>query len=196
MLRYNTQQKRLTLPEYGRNIQQMVDHCLTIVDRGERTRCAHTIIAAMGNLFPELRDNEASRHKLWDHLAIMSDFKLDIDWPCDVVGSEQFRTVPVKVPYPASRIRLRHYGRSLEQMIVRATAIEPGQERDQLVNMLANHMKKLLMMVNIDGVDDAKVYRDLAEYSHGEIRVNPEEHPLHEFKIVAPVNPGKRKKKK
>ena len=85
MLEYNSQLKQLILPEYGRNIQQMVDHCMTIEDREERTRCAFTIVQIMGNMFPELRDVEDYRHKFWDHLAIMSDFKLDIDYPYDIV---------------------------------------------------------------------------------------------------------------
>lgn len=195
MLRYNTQQKRLILPEYGRNIQQMVDHCVTIPDRDERTRCAHTIVAAMGNLFPELRDNDSSRHKLWDHLAVMSGFKLDIDWPCEVISSQELETEPMKVPYPATHIRLRHYGHSLEQMLVRAAAMEPGEERDELVYLLANQMKKQMIALTGDA-DDAKIYSDIAEYTHGEIRVNPDERPLHEFKIVAPAATGKKKKKK
>ena len=72
-MQYTSELKRLVLPEYGRNVQQMVDHCMTIEDRAERTRCANTIINIMGNLFPHLRDIEDFKHKLWDHLAIMSD---------------------------------------------------------------------------------------------------------------------------
>ena len=79
-MQYTSELKRLVLPEYGRNVQQMVDHCMTIEDKAERTRCANTIINIMGNLFPHLRDIEDFKHKLWDHLAIMSDFKLDIDY--------------------------------------------------------------------------------------------------------------------
>ena len=83
-MQYTSELKRLVLPEYGRNVQQMVDHCMTIEDRAERTRCANTIINIMGNLFPHLRDIEDFKHKLWDHLAIMSDFKLDIDYPYEI----------------------------------------------------------------------------------------------------------------
>lgn len=196
MLRYNTQMPRLVLPEYGRNIQAMVDHCLTIEDRRERTRCAYTIIGAMGNLYPALRDSEAGRQKLWDHLAIMSDFSLDIDWPEDITPSPREDKAPDKIPYPQTLIRRRHYGHALEMMIKRAAEMESGEERDALVNLLANHMKKLLMIVNKDAVDDEKVYKDLAEYSHGEIRVDPQTHPLHNFQIVAPPAQGKKKKKK
>lgn len=196
MLRYNTQMRKLVLPEYGRNIQSMVDHCMTIEDRQERTRCAYTIINAMGNLFPALRDSETSRHKLWDHLAIMSGFSLDIDWPEDVIVKANLTTPPDKIPYPASHIHRRHYGRTLELMIQRAAAMEPGEERDALVDMLANQMKKMLMMVNKDGVDDAKIYKDIAEYTHGEIRIDPEQRPLNKFQIIAPPANGKKKKKK
>lgn len=196
MLRYNTQLRRLVLPEYGRNIQQMVDHCLTIEDRAERTRCAYSIVNAMGALYPALRDNEQSRHKLWDHLNIMSDFSLDIDWPCEVIGRESLNMRPDKVVYPQSLIHRRHYGRNIEMMIQRAAAMEPGEERDALAMMLANQMKKLLLMVNKDGVDDERIFRDLAEYSHGELRYDVAEHPLHQFQIVAPPAQGKKKKKK
>ena len=89
---YNTQQKKLIMPEYGRNVQQMIDHCVSIEDREERTRCANTIINIMGNLFPHLRDVDDFKHKLWDHLAIMSDFKLDIDYPYEIIRKENLRT--------------------------------------------------------------------------------------------------------
>ena len=95
---YNTKMKRLALPEYGRNIQNMVDYCLTIEDREERTNCAYSIIATMGNLFPQLRDLSEFKHLLWDHLAIMSDFKLDIDYPYEVVKKETLNICPDRVP--------------------------------------------------------------------------------------------------
>lgn len=195
MLTYNTQLKQLILPEYGRNIQQMVDYCLTIEDRQERTDCAYSIIRAMGNLFPALRDGEDSK-KLWDHLAIMSGFELDIDYPVEIILPENLQTVPEKVPYTQSRIRYRHYGKILEGLIKKASSMEEGEERDQLVYYIANHMKKLMLGVNKDGVDDAKVFKDLAEYSHGAIRLDPETTRLHEFKAMPSPQTGKKKKKK
>ena len=98
MLDYNTQLKKLIMPEYGRNVQQMVDHCVALKDREERTRCANTIINIMGNLFPHLRDVDDFKHKLWDHLAIMSDFKLDIDYPYEIIKKENLYTRPDTVP--------------------------------------------------------------------------------------------------
>ena len=93
MLLYNTQLKKLILPEYGRNIQNMVDYCLTIEDRDERNHCAHTIVNTMIIMFPELRNEADFEHKLWDHLAIMSDFKLDIDYPYEMLQEEALETV-------------------------------------------------------------------------------------------------------
>ncbi|MBQ9073935.1 MAG: DUF4290 domain-containing protein [Muribaculaceae bacterium] len=196
MLTYNTQQKRLILPEYGRNIQQMVDHCLTIKDRDERTTCAKAIIRSMGNLFPELRNNEDNNKKLWDHLSIMSDFKLDVDFPCEIVRQESLNSRPLRVEYHNSPIRYMHYGKNLEMMIARASEMEEGEERDALVLLLANHMKKMMLAVNPDGVDDAKIFKDLAMYSHGAIRLNTETCRLHEFKAAPTPATGKKKKKK
>ena len=196
MLTYNTQLKKLVLPEYGRNIQQMVDHCLTIEDKEERTRCAYSIINTMGNLFPTLRDIEDFKHKLWDHLAIMSDFKLDIDYPCDVIKPESLNSFPEKVDYYTSLIKYRHYGRSIELMIAKASSMSEGEERDALILLVANHMKKLMLSVNSEGVDDAKILKDLRELSHGAINLNPENYHLHEFKEAPQQTSNKRKKKK
>ena len=194
MLSYNTKLRKLILPEYGRNIQQMVDHCLTIEDREERNHCARAIIATMKTVFPDGEDNDVNRRKLWDHLAIMSDFQLDIDWPFEApehIG----QTAPEKVPYLSHNIRYRHYGRIMQDMIDKVSHMTEGEERDELIDMLSNHMKKLLSSFNKDVATDKRIYRDLKEYSHGEIDINPEERPLHEFQIVEPVT-GKKKKKK
>ena len=132
----------MTLPEYGRNIQNMVDYCVTIQDREERKRCANTIINIMGNMFPHLRDVNDFKHILWDHLAIMADFKLDIDYPYEIIKKENLYSRPPRIPYNNNRIRYRHYGKTLELMIRKATELQPGMEKDQLVRLLANQMKK------------------------------------------------------
>lgn len=194
MLTYNTQLKRLILPEYGRNIQQMVDHCLSIEDRDERTRCAYSIINSMSKLFPKIKEEEDYQQKLWDHLAIMSDFKLDIDYPVETVKPDNLHSRPANVKYPAEHIRYRHYGKDVELMINKAISMEESPERNELVMLIANHMKKLLLSANPDGVDDTKIFKDLAEYSHGAIRLDAQNTRLHEFKIVAP--PSNKKKKK
>lgn len=195
MLTYNTRQKQLVLPEYGRNIQKMVDHCLTIDDRDERTRCAHTIVQAMGNLFPELRQAE-NVHKLWDHLMIMSGFELDVDCPCEVISREELQTQPETVPYTQHPMRYRHYGRLTQAMIGRAVEMAPGPERDELVLMLANQMKKQMLAVNPDGVDDGRIFRDLADMTRGEIRLDPQHVQLRQYKAAPQPSKSKKKKKR
>lgn len=195
MLRYNTQLKPLPLPEYGRNIQSMVDHCLTIEDRDERNRCARSVINAMGNLFPELRTSDGCNPKLWDHIAIMSGFQLDIDYPTETVRAETLQTAPATIPYSDGNIHYRQYGKSLERMVMRAAEMEPGEERDALVIYLANHMKKQMLAVSKNGVEDTRIFKDLLEMSHGAIRLDPQEVRLHDFK-EAPAPAGNKKKKK
>ena len=134
MLEYNSQQKQLVLPEYGRNVQQMVDHCMTIEDREERTRCAYTIVNIMSSLVPHLRDIDDFRHKLWDHLAIMSNFKLDIDYPCEIVHKESLETLPERIPYSNSDIKLRHYGKFTEEILKKAQ-ISPENYKDLIVRL-------------------------------------------------------------
>lgn len=181
-MQYNTQRKQLVLPEYGRNMQQMVDYCLSIENREERTLCAYSIIEIMGNLFPELKDSDNSGKKLWDHLNIMADFKLDIDFPCDVLQIENLNPKPNRIPYNTANIRYRHYGNNIEQMIEIITLMPDSEEKDALISMVAHHMKKLMLIHNKEGVDDAKILRDLAEYSRGKINLNPDQYILLDFK--------------
>ncbi len=180
MMEYNTKQKRLPLPEYGRSVQKMVDHALTIEDREERQRCAHTIINVMGSMFPNMRNLPDWERKLWDHLAIMSDFKLDIDYPVEVIKKETFNEPPQRIPYQTGEIRNRHYGRIVEEMIAHACTMEEGDERNRFVELIMVQMKKNYIAWNKDGVDDKKIFEDLRFYSQGkiditegEIKINP-----------------------
>ncbi len=183
-LKYNTQEKALILPEYGRNIQNMVDYCVAIPDRDERKRCANTIINIMGNMFPHLRDVNDFKHILWDHLAIMSDFNLDIDYPYEVVKKEDLYTHPPRLPYNQGRITYRHYGKNLEGMIRRATEYKSGEEKNQLIKLLANHMKKSFLTWNKEVVDDRKIFKDLDELSRGDIHLEEGSHKLTESKDI------------
>ena len=195
MLRYNTQQKPLALPEYGRNIQSMVDHCLTIENRQERTTCAYAIIESMANLFPELKSGGEYDNKLWDHLVIMSDFKLDIDFPCEVITAENLHTHPEKGDYNTITVRRRQYGKILEQMIIKASDVEDEEERIELLSMIANQMKKALFAVNSDGVEHANIFKDIYEISEGRIRIEDGQLNLKDY-IIPQQMLGKKKKKK
>ena len=174
-MEYNTQRKKMELPEYGRSVQNMVDHALTIDDREERQRCANTIINIMGGMFPHLRDVPDFKHKLWDHLAIMADFKLDIDYPFEIVKKEDLVVKPEQLAYPNAGFRYRHYGRFLEAMVKKAVEIENEEEKLQLINLLAIQMKKDLNNWNKEGIEDQKIVDDLREYSNGTIDLKVED---------------------
>lgn len=174
-MEYNTQRKKMELPEYGRSVQNMVDHALTIENREERQRCANTIINIMGGMFPHLRDVPDFKHKLWDHLAIMSDFKLDIDYPFEIVKKEDLVVKPEQLAYPNAGFRYRHYGRFLEGMVKKAVEIEDEEEKRQLINLLAIQMKKDLNNWNKEGIEDQKIVDDLREYSSGAIDLKVED---------------------
>lgn len=169
---YNTQQRRMPLPEYGRSIQNMVNHALSIEDAAERQRCANSIINIMGSMFPHLRDVPDFKHKLWDHLAIMSDFKLDIKYPYEIIRKENLITKPDIIPYPSSKIRYKHYGRTIEVLIKKASEFPEGDEKNNLVALICNHLKKDYIAWNKDTVDDRKIADDLAELSKGELRMD------------------------
>ena len=196
MVEYNSDRSQLALPEYGRNIQQMVNHCLTIEDREERTRCAYSIVQVMGNIVPQLRDEEDSKHILWDHLAIMSDFKLDIDYPYEIINQENLKVKPEPIAYGEENVRYRHYGKIMVDMIKQACTYEEGDERDELIMLIANHMKKVLLSISKDGVEDARVFNDLREISGGKIDIDPEKWHLHEFKEAPVAQTSKKSKKK
>ncbi len=155
----------MRLPEYGRHIQTMVDYCVSIEDKAERTRCAHSIIGNMGNMFPHLRDVNDFKHKLWDHLAIMSDFKLDIETPFELPELETLNERPKKLAYNNHRIRYRHYGRTIEKMIDKATEMEEGDLKHHLILLIANNMKKSLLTWNNDFPGDERVFSDMREMS-------------------------------
>lgn len=167
-MKYNTAEKHLAQPEYGRNVQNLVDYCVTIEDREERNRCANAIISIMGNLYPQQRDTNDFKHILWDHLAIMSGFKLDVDYPYEVVKEADLQTRPPRIPYVSTRIRSRQYGKIMEQMVGKATEMENSEAKDYLVRSLANQMKRsYVTWNNKDTVSDAKIFKDLAQLSDG-----------------------------
>lgn len=193
---YNSNRKRLVLPEYGRNIQNMIDHTLTIENREERQKAAQTIIDVMGNLYPYLRDIEDFRHKLWDHLAIMADFKLDIDFPYELPTDSILGGKPNKIPYKNGDFRYRHYGQIVEKMIKRTAEFEEGSEKESLIQMLADHMKKCYLTWNKETVTDEVVMADFAELAKGKIEV-PDDFQLSEtkdliYKKKKQFNTGKR----
>ena len=182
-MEYNTQRRKLPLPEYGRSVQNMVDHALTIEDKVERQRCANTSVNIMGGMFPHLRDVPDFKHKLWDHLAIMADFKLDIDYPFEVVKPEELVVKPERIDYPQGNIRYRHYGRILAELIKKAMDIKNENERKQFIRLLAIQMKKSFINWNKEGIEDQKIVDDLREYSNGLIDLKVEDLELNNVRM-------------
>lgn len=196
-MHYNTQQASLPLPEYGRSIQSMVDYALTISDRALRDRCARTIIRIMGTMFPQLRDASDQSHKLWDHLAIMSDFRLDIDYPCPVVRKEDLNVRPEPLPYPSRPVRCRHYGRYVLNLLDRAAAMPDGPQKASYVYLIACAMKRDYLNWNKDSVEDRKIFADIREFTDGAITIQERDMRLPDnFKnATLPYIPGQRKQK-
>lgn len=171
-LDYNTQREQIVLPEYGREIQQMVEYAVGLPDREERQRCARAIIAIMDRMLPESKNVEGHERKLWDQLAIMSRFQLDIDYPFDVTSASQMAQKPEPMPYPMKKIPVRHYGAMLFEAFEILKTMEPGRERDELVKLTANQMHRNLMQWSHGSSDGEKVASDLARFTDGKIQLD------------------------
>ena len=155
-LDYNTQRAELLMPEYGREIQKMVEHAVSLPTKEERLRCAKTIVRLMETKVPQIHENGDYKQTLWDHLYIMSHKQLDIDWPFDVSEAEKILSKPAPMPLPQNRIKLRHYGRLVEEMCERLKNMPEGKERDGLTRATANQMKRDLVTWGHGSADDAK----------------------------------------
>ena len=171
-LDYNTQRERLVLPEYGREVQSMVDYAVSLPDRAERQRCAEAIISIMSRMFAQNRDSADYTQKLWDHLALMSGFKLDIDYPYDVSQAARITTKPEVMEYPMKRIPVRHYGTLIFEAFERLKNMPDGNERNELIRITANQMKRNLAQWGHGSCDDEKVASDLARYTDGQVQLD------------------------
>ncbi|MFV0153998.1 DUF4290 domain-containing protein [Empedobacter falsenii] len=169
-MEYNTLRTQLIIPEYGRHIQEMVNHCKTITDETERNGFAEIIIEVMGELNPHLRDVPDFQHKLWDQLFIMAEFDLDVKSPYPIpTKKDTVNSKPNKVNYPQSIYKYRYYGNNIRKMIDVAVTWEEGEKREGLYFAIANHMKKCYLLWNKDTVDDQVIFNHLYELSDGKI---------------------------
>jgi hypothetical protein len=184
---YNTQRKRMALPEYGRNVQKMVDHIKTIEDRDERNRAAKTIISIMGNLNPHLRDIGDFKHKLWDHLALIASFELDIDSPYSVPEPAKFVEKPKQIPYRQGDIRYLHYGRIIELMIDAASELEEGDQKEYLTTLIVNQMKKSYITWNRGQVADEVIIANMKLLSRGRLKMTDGVRILEVKELIPPV---------
>jgi len=171
-MEYNTARPKMLIPEYGRNVQKMVDFAVTIADKEERNKVANAIINVMGELKQHLRDDEDYRHKLWTHLFIMSDFKLDVDSPYPIPKKENINIKPNKMPYPKNTIKFGHYGKSVEKLIEVAMGITDGEEKIALIKVIANMMKKFHLMYHTNSIDESVIMLHLEKLSEGELKLD------------------------
>ena len=187
-LDYNTQREQLVMPEYGREVQNMVDICGQLDTKAMRQSCAETIVTIMERMFPQNHKDVDYKHKLWDHLAIMSDFKLDIDWPCDISQANKIATKPTPMAYPMTKISVRHYGHIMAEVFERLKTMAPGEDRDELTRLAANQMKLSLMMWSHGSCDNEKVAADLAKYTDGIIQLDLNKFVFNKIMEDEPVN--------
>ncbi len=176
-LEYNSTREALKMPEYGRLVQDMVEYAMTIENDAERQNYAEAIVSVMMGLNPKMKDVPDFQHKIWDHLAYLSDYKLNINYPYPVEKA----TSPIKpqqLPYPKGYIRFRHYGRLIERAMGELEHTPAGPQRDELTRLIANRMKRNLADWKGDGVEDTKVARDITYYTDGAVQPNFESEPL------------------
>ena len=170
-MQYNTARNHLILPEYGRNVQKMVEHASNIKDKSERDKCVKSIIDFMGQMNPQLRDIKEFTHKLWDHLFIMSQFQLDTTSPYPIPEIEKLKERPEKMPYPKNKIKFPFYGAALENMISYAIKQEDNREKEIMTGMIANHMKKSYLLFNKHSVSNDTIILHLNQLSNNNLKL-------------------------
>lgn len=195
-IQYNTEKSNLLMSEYGRIVQEMVEHCMKIEDRQERLKCATSIVAVMANLGQEKLANPEVQTKLWNHLALISRFQLDIDYPVEIIPQAEASMRPAPMSLPQANIRHKHYGRIVEQALQKLTEMPEGEERDALVQQTADRMKQNLFTWNPDVMSEEKVTHDIDVYTNGHNLSEALEG--HQFATLhtLPTNILKRKKRK
>ncbi len=167
-MEYNTEREQLIIPEYGRHVQKMINHATTLSNKVEQQKCVDAIIAFMGQMNPHLRDVKEFTHKLWDHLHIMSDFKLDIKSPYTKPEIAKLEERPEKMTYPGNKIRFSYYGNTIETMI--STAIKMDAEKKEIMTgMIANQMKKSYILFNVSSVDNNMIRLHLKQMSDNQL---------------------------
>lgn len=193
-LEYNTQKRRLEIPEYGRNIQTMVDYCLGVENKEERTVVAQGIVKVMEQVFPQLKEYDDFEHKLWDHLHIMCDFKLDVDSPYPKPSAEELAEKPAKMPYPQGKIRFGHYGKILQNFIEAAVKMEDGEEKTELCVAIANMMKRFFLQWNQKNLNDEVIEKDFKILTDGRLTFPGLDKlkSANEFKIFDKVAPRRK----
>lgn len=195
-MEYNSSRTDLIIPEYGRNVHNMVAYAMEMEDREERNKVANAIISVMGQLSPHLRDVEDYKHKLWDHLFIISRFQLDVDSPYPKPQPEKLAERPKKVPYPQTELKYGHYGKNILNIIDFCKEMEEGDDKNQLKLIIANLMKRHYMAWNQSSVVDHTIKKQLKEMSEGKLELAEDVQLVHVADVPTNRTNSHHKKKK
>ena len=168
-MEYNTKRTHLHMPEYGRIIQQLVERCKELETKEQRNEMAVAIVDFMGQRNPQLRDEENYKHKLWDHLFILANYDLDVDSPYPFPTMEELKEKPKRMEYPKLQGDFKFYGKSILQLIDKAIELEDGDEKDALIQVIANNMKKSYNVYNKEHVQDEVIFRHLKDLSENRL---------------------------
>lgn len=168
-MEYNTTRNHLSMREYGRHIQRMVEYLLSLEDREKRQQQANVVIELMGFLNPHLKNVEDFRHKLWDHLFYISDFKLDVDSPYPVPQRETYKAKPDPLPYPKRHPRYSHLGKNLEMVIDKALKEEDQEKKAGFAHAIAYYMKLAYSNWHKELVHDDAIRSELDNITGGEL---------------------------
>jgi hypothetical protein len=191
-MEYNTQRPLLTISEYGRNIHKMTEYAMTIEDRDRRNRAAQTIVSIMAQLNnPQRLDTTEFKQKMWDHLFIISDYKLDVDSPFPMPNPDVKEMEKFKCSYPNRYIKYRQYGKNVENMIQKAIDYPEGEEKETLIRYIANHLKKLYLSWNRESVSDEVIFEHLSNLSGGQIKLDENTRLEHSSNLIA-INKSKK----
>lgn len=171
-MEYNTTRNFLVMREYGRHIQKMVEYLLSIEDREERQRNAYAVIELMGFLNPHLKNVEDFRHKLWDHLFLISDFKLDVESPYPIPTRETLKAKPERLHYPKKYPRFNHLGKNIEVVIDKALKEENPEKKQGFANAIAYYMKLTYSNWHKELVHDDNIQTELSAMTKGELEFN------------------------
>ena len=176
MMDYNTQRDKLQMPEYGRHVQDMINYVKNLPDKEKRNEQIQAVVQVMGTLNPQLRDIDDFKHKLWDHVHIISDFDIDIDSPYPTPTRETLSARPNPIPLEKSPVKASHYGRNIQNMI-EVIAQRPDDEvKTHMIRTLASYMKQQYLIWNKDSVSEETIFNDIYKLSDGRITVPADVH--------------------
>ena len=170
-LDYNTQREKLHMPEYGRHVQKMIEYVASLPDKEKRNEQIQSVVQVMGTLNPQLRDINDFKHKLWDHVHIISDFNIDIDSPYTTPTRESLATAPNPIPLQKSPVKAAHYGRNIQNMLEVIAQREDDEVKTHMIKTLASYMKQQYLIWNKDSVSEETIFNDIYKLSDGRITV-------------------------